>query len=1326
MKKTFLLNIICLFLFYSLLSAQNSDFLTDKESLLNFSNQKASRYKIKKNKAVAWAKLNGYPVQIDTNGRLMEIQYIDEFGKPQYYISDNYIAAATISTDKLYTGGSLGLNLDGSGITIREWDGGGVRLSHQEYGGRVVMGDGTTGTHYHSTHVAGTIMASGVIPAARGMAYNANLRAFDWNNDNSEMATEAVSGALISNHSYGWTRGWYWTGLFWAWNGTPSISNQEDYLFGFYDSSSRGWDIIADNAPYYLIVKSAGNDRNEGPNSSPPNDGQYDCIGQQGISKNVLTVGAVDDILGGYSGPSSVVMSSFSSWGPADDGRIKPDIVANGIGLYSTYDNSDIDYNSISGTSMATPSVTGSLALLQEHWEGLNGAGNYMLSSTLKALVIHTADEAGLNDGPDYEFGWGLMNTETAAIMISDDQVFNIIDEITLTQGNSYSRSVYSDGTEPLKITICWTDEPGTPVANQLDPINPMLVNDLDLGLIFGATTYYPWKLDRDNPSNAATNNSENNVDNIEVVYIDSPAAGDYTIAVDHDGTLSGGSQLFSIIISGISQNNMVPEANFIADNTTPEIGQPVSFTDLSLYSPTSWSWSISPYTFIYTGGTNASSQNPQIQFNDYGYYTVTLVADNAYGSDTETKTNYIHVIECSYCPSIGNMDWATGTTLVDFNTINNATVKTSAYNDYTAISTGVVLNNSYNLTVNVNTDGPYTVLTFAWIDWNQDCDFNDPGEEYDLGWAWNVSDGATSASPLSITVPFDAVVGTTKMRVSTKFNFDPTSCELGYDGEVEDYTIEVLPRELIWTGNTSIDWDVASNWDQNTIPTVYYNVVIPTTPLGGLFPEISTATMDAQCYDMDIESGAILTIYGALTVTGTLINGEGVDGIIVKSDGSQTGSLITSTEDVEATVERYLTDGAAHFIGASVKDAVIGTLFFNHNPKVWLYQFHENDESWEYLVPIDTPMPNGKGYYIWVDNATKQNVTADFSGPLRSSDLTLNSTTVPNINFTDAAHGLNFVSNPFPCPLDWDIGSWQLSNIDGTVWVWSHVTGNYLYRNQMEIGNLTDGIIPVSQGFFIQANTANPVISIPTNARVHSAQQFYKQNRKPHLNTSLLVIEVSDDEKKDEIWIVFNKNCTKGYDNNWDVRKKYGDEDAPQISLPVSEFELSVNAIPELPEEGKMLPISFLAGESGQQKLVLKEFVGLEEVEVVLEDLFADYLHVLSKDSLYVFDASVSDPADRFLLHIGRMVTYDEEIEIKTRYSIYSYNKTVYIKSVGSANLQNITVQLFDIYGRIISEKSFAPSELYKLNTHINNNIVIVRLIEKNGQVYSEKVFIK
>jgi len=173
----------------------------------------------------------------------------------------------------------------------------------------------------------------------------------------------------------------------------------------------------------------------------------------------------------------------------------------------------------------------------------------------------------------------------------------------------------------------------------------------------------------------------------------------------------------------------------------------------------------------------------------------------SSYWSDM--AIDYIHVNESCYCTSSGHMNYQTSVTMVDFNTLHQISGKPSGYSDYTSIFTELVLEESYDLTVNVNTDGNYSVHAIAWVDWNQDCDFDDAGEVFDLGSVVNTPNGPTSNSPLSITIPSTAQIGSTRMRVSAKYYSDPSSCENNFDGEVEDYSL------IISSGAKSLDLTV-------------------------------------------------------------------------------------------------------------------------------------------------------------------------------------------------------------------------------------------------------------------------------------------------------------------------------------------------------------------------------------------------------------------------------------------------------------------------------------------------------------------------------------
>ncbi|TSD67861.1 S8 family serine peptidase [Inquilinus sp. KBS0705] len=532
-------------------------------------------------KAVALAPSRGWAILRKTKaGNLVSLQGVNSLGFPVYLTThNNTTAAATTGTNTVQPGGSLGLNLSGSSSFLTNklgiWDGGSVYKQHQEFTGKTITLKDGAAVLDHSTHVAGTMIAKGIYAPAKGMAFNATtLQSWDFDNDVSEMSS-AASGLLLSNHSYGDVGGWDYnsTDSRWEWYGLPG--DTVDYNFGFYDERTQSWDNIAYNAPYYLIVESAGNSRaNNGPqvgedyygytsrtngtfiNKGPRpatisnNDG-YDIITTTGTAKNILTVGAVSPLPNGPVNRSDVAISYFSSWGPTDDGRIKPDIVGDGEDVLSTGVSSTSSYITLSGTSMAAPNITGSLYLLQEYYAQKNN-GNFMRAATLKALACHTAFDAG-NVGPDYIYGWGLLDMKKAAQAITDDTKKSLISENTLQQGSNKTFTFTASGNGPLAISIAWTDPEGTPTTTGvINSRTPKLVNDLDIRVTDGSSTFRPWVLNPDKPSVAATT-GDNIRDNMEQVYIANATPGKtYTVTVSHKGTLTSGSQAYSLIATGI------------------------------------------------------------------------------------------------------------------------------------------------------------------------------------------------------------------------------------------------------------------------------------------------------------------------------------------------------------------------------------------------------------------------------------------------------------------------------------------------------------------------------------------------------------------------------------------------------------------------------------------------------------------------------------------------------------------------------------------------------------------------------------------------------
>lgn len=540
-------------LFYSALvfsqSQSDKDFIKLKSDFNKISNLRRSFSEFKLNQDFEFDK-----IRRNRSKNLLQPQLILD-GDLIYYKNNNAESSNTIKSNALYPGGVLGLSVTGAGITVGIWDGGSVYSDHVELKNRVFPKDNSFNVDDHATHVAGTICASGIRASAKGIAYQSTLFTYNWNEDYDEMLTFADLGYLVSNHSYGYV-------------GT----NLSSWRFGSYDDISIKMDDLMNTYPYYQIVCAAGNDRNDSFFQVSDKQG-YDLLTGMSTSKNTIVVAAVEKVEE-YFDNSSVVMSSFSNYGPTDDGRIKPDIAAKGVSVLSCGISSDISYATLSGTSMASPAITGGVSLLQNLHHNINGS--FMVSSLVRAVLCHAANEAGSNTGPDYEFGWGLANIENSANLIIDNGVSSICETNVLYQNFKYTKNVTLKSPQKLEVTICWTDPAGTKTPNGVaDSRDSKIINNLDLKVKRNGVTYYPWKLDVENPTNAATRDSDNNVDNIEKVQIDLADPGVYTIEVSHKGTLRGGSQDFALVANSAS-GLVLSETSFDFDNNIVVYPNPV------------------------------------------------------------------------------------------------------------------------------------------------------------------------------------------------------------------------------------------------------------------------------------------------------------------------------------------------------------------------------------------------------------------------------------------------------------------------------------------------------------------------------------------------------------------------------------------------------------------------------------------------------------------------------------------------------------------------------------------------------------------------------
>lgn len=429
-------------------------------------------------------------------------------------------------------------NLSGAGVTALIYDAGLVRTTHMDFAGRItVISGGSLSTH--STHVAGSVGGSGAASYQRrnrGMAPGVQLLSAQYQPNgggvifytdpgNMEAIYSAAihnNGADIANNSVGANV---------AGNGYPcSLEGDYGLTSGLIDSVVRG-----SLGETFLLVFSAGNERGNGRCGTG-----YGTITPPAAAKNSIVVGALNS--------NDDSMTAFSSWGPVDDGRIKPDLCAGGcqtngdLGVTSCSATNDTAYESFCGTSYAAPVITGLGALILEDYRAQfvsNPPAQYpnFRNSTLKMLLLHTARDV-LNPGPDYQSGYGSPRVQSAIDFMRTRSFM----EAPVAQGGTVQFPVHVRvGQENLKITLAWDDPAAT------SNVTRKLVNDLDLRVLGpDGTRYFPWTLDPANPGAGAVRTAEDHINNVEQVYVENPMPGDWHVEVV--GTdVPMGPQVFSI-----------------------------------------------------------------------------------------------------------------------------------------------------------------------------------------------------------------------------------------------------------------------------------------------------------------------------------------------------------------------------------------------------------------------------------------------------------------------------------------------------------------------------------------------------------------------------------------------------------------------------------------------------------------------------------------------------------------------------------------------------------------------------------------------------------
>ena len=393
----------------------------------------------------------------------------------------NYISNASVNA----------VPYNGAGVWLAMGDDGAVG-PHIDYSGRMDLSSVGSSSGDHGDHVVGIMMGAGNIdPDVQGMAWGANVKVYDvWDAVNSTPTSYFNPGVVVTSTSYG--------------NGCNAG----------YTSFAQTADQHIRQMPNLMHVFSAGN-------SGTSNCGYGAGSGWGNITggiksgKNVLAVGNVT---------SGNLLAGSSSRGPATDGRIKPDICANGTQVNSTLPNNQYGRNT--GTSMAAPGVSGTYGALVHAYRELNN-GVTPSSDLVKGAMLNCADDLG-NIGPDFKFGWGRLNARRV-LKVFENQTYEL-DSISQGGNNTHTITI-PPGVEKVKVMVYWNDYEGAANAAKA------LVNDLNMTVNSPASgVMYPYLLDP-TPNSTTLNlpavNGVDSLNNMEQIVIDAPLVGNYSVSVN-------------------------------------------------------------------------------------------------------------------------------------------------------------------------------------------------------------------------------------------------------------------------------------------------------------------------------------------------------------------------------------------------------------------------------------------------------------------------------------------------------------------------------------------------------------------------------------------------------------------------------------------------------------------------------------------------------------------------------------------------------------------------------------------------------------------------
>ena len=764
-------------------------------------------------------------------------------------------------------------------------------------------------------------------------------------------------------------------------------------------------------------------------------------------------------------------------------------------------------------------------------------------------------------------------------------------------------------------------------------------------------------------------------------------------------------------------------------DNTNPQDGYSYKYPSTEFASVVYSKIGNNNYV-VYNGiGTSVNITGLRSGIDYYYSIYEYNISDNCYKTPALTS----HAVTLGgLCSSSGNTTYQTSITRVIFNTIDQASAKPSGsgYSDFTTVPTSVVKNSDYQLTVNLNTDGNYAIAAYAWIDWNHNNSFDDVGEGYDLGKVYSNLDGKTSKSPLKITIPSTAIDGISRMRISCKYYIAPSACETGFDGEVEDYTLNIItPVETTWIGTTSA-WNTGTNWSSGDVPQFNYNVTIPDVPPGKFDPIINTV---AASNNLTIQSGGVLNIgtAGTLTIYNNLTNNADVTGLVLQSAEGGTGSLkIMGSVSGSANVKRYMSYSHWHIISPPATESLSTFLTRNldipflstSTSKLGMTDYGTVNWNDYFTTSTIGDLAVGKGYLVrTATDASFSATILNFLGPLKSGTTTVSTTT-----------GWNCIGNPFTTAIGVNGGVGETSNFMGLnlskfdpnnacIYVWDETYSITQYK----VINYADTKLyaSVGQGFFIKAANESTV-SFNPDMQVHQGSIALKA-----VSTDIPEIRLTVANKNHVVStsIKFVEGTTQGLDIGYDAGL-FKSNDTLSIFTKLVEdngVQFQLQCLPTNQYNSLVIPVGIESKYGGEIVFTVQTVQLDPNCKVILEDRLTSIFTDLSKESYKAEIAANSSVSDRFFLHTADIVSGLEDQEI------YSGKLTAF--SVGNVEIRVIgevgkdaLATLYDTSGRIVLFKTLGGGSLNIIGLPSLKSGLYLLKIKDAGKAQTIKVMVR